>query len=99
VLLYHPPLSEQARARLTILRDTEDGFLIAQKDLDLRGPGEVLGTRQTGAMQLRIADLGRDQGLLGPAQRLADEILERYPERVAPLIERWVGGRSDYARV
>ncbi len=99
VLLFHPPLSEQAHARLRILRDTDDGFLIAQKDLELRGPGEVLGTRQTGAMQLRIADLGRDQGLLGMAQRLADEILARYPERVAPLVERWVGQRGDYARV
>jgi ATP-dependent DNA helicase RecG len=99
VLLFHPPLSEQAKTRLAILRDTDDGFVIAQKDLELRGPGEVLGTRQTGAMQFRIADLGRDQALLARAQRLADEILERFPERAGPLIERWVGRGGDYARV
>ncbi len=99
VLLFHPPLSEQARSRLQILRDTDDGFLIAQRDLEMRGPGEVLGTRQTGDMQFKVADLSRDQGLLPLAQRLADEILERYPDRSSPIIDRWVGRRGEYARV
>ena len=64
MLLYRPPLSELARERLGVLRETNDGFAVAQKDLELRGPGEVLGTRQTGVMQLRVADLLRDADLL-----------------------------------
>ena len=99
VLLFRPPLSQQARDRLQTLRDTDDGFVIAQRDLDRRGPGEVLGTRQTGDLQFRVADLSRDGRLLAMAQRLADEILERHPERTTPLIERWLKQRRDYARV
>jgi ATP-dependent DNA helicase RecG len=99
VLLYHAPLGEAAQQRLAVLRDTTDGFVIAQRDLELRGPGEVLGTRQTGEMQFRIADLLRDQPMVGQVQRAADLILERYPDRVDPLIRRWVGERSHYAGV
>jgi ATP-dependent DNA helicase RecG len=99
VLMYHPPLSEQARARLGILRESNDGFEIARKDLELRGPGEVLGTRQTGLLQLRIADLQRDQALLPEVNRVAGELLRRHPERVQPLIRRWLGDRDRYGQV
>jgi ATP-dependent DNA helicase RecG len=99
VLLYHTPLGEAARERLATMRDTTDGFAIAQRDLELRGPGEVLGTRQTGEMGFRIADLLRDQPLVADVQRAADLILAGYPERVDPLIRRWVGEKSRYASV
>jgi ATP-dependent DNA helicase RecG len=96
VLMYHQPLSNNAQGRLAVLRESNDGFVIAQKDLELRGPGEVLGTRQTGEMQFRIADLLRDQPLLPQVQQAAMLMLERFPEGVDPLIRRWVGGRERY---
>ena len=99
ILLYKPPLTEVAEARLRVLRSTTDGFAIAQKDLELRGPGEVLGTRQTGLMQLRVADIVRDADLLPEVIRISDELLTRHPERVDPLIERWTRGGSEYAKV
>jgi ATP-dependent DNA helicase RecG len=99
VLLYKPPLSALARERLGVLRDTNDGFAVAQKDLELRGPGEVLGTRQTGVLQLRVADLVRDADLLPRVIELSDELLERHPERVAPLIRRWSRGATEFAKV
>ncbi|MCW8906018.1 MAG: ATP-dependent DNA helicase RecG [Sedimenticola sp.] len=96
VLMYHPPLSQNAQQRLGVMRESSDGFLIAQKDLELRGPGEVLGVRQTGEMQFRIADLLRDQPLLEEVQAAAELMLERYPKRVPPLVRRWVGERQHY---
>jgi len=99
VLMFHPPLSANARQRLAVMRDTNDGFVIASKDLDLRGPGEVLGTRQTGEMELRIADLVRDQDQLADVQAAAELILSRYPSHAAPLIRRWLGERQDYGAV
>ena len=96
VLMYHPPLSANAQERLAVMRQTSDGFVIAQKDLELRGPGEVLGTRQTGEMQFRIADLLRDQALLPQIQQAAQIILDNYPDRVAPLVRRWIGQRVRY---
>ena len=99
ILLYKAPLSDVADARLRVLRATTDGFAIAQKDLELRGPGEVLGTRQTGLMQLRVADIVRDADLLPEVIRISDELLTRYPQRVEPLIERWTRGDSEYAKV
>ena len=99
VLMYHAPLSQNARQRLAILRETSDGFLIAQKDLEMRGPGEVLGTRQTGEMQLRIADLVRDQALLDDVREAADLMLREYPQNAAALVERWLGQRADYGKV
>jgi ATP-dependent DNA helicase RecG len=99
VLLYKPPLSALARERLSVLRATNDGFAVAQKDLELRGPGEVLGTRQTGVLQLRVADLIRDADLLPRVIELSDELLERHPERVAPLIRRWSRGVAEFAKV
>jgi ATP-dependent DNA helicase RecG len=99
VLMYHPPLTVNARQRLAILRETNDGFQIAQKDLEMRGPGEVLGTRQTGEMQLRIADLVRDQALLDDVRAAAELLLRRYPENAAALVRRWIGQRADYGKV
>jgi ATP-dependent DNA helicase RecG len=99
VLLYKPPLGALARERLGVLRETTDGFVVAQKDLDLRGPGEVLGTRQTGVQQLRVADLARDADLLPRVIELSDQLLERHPERVAPLIRRWSRGATQFAKV
>jgi len=97
VLLYRPPLGGQARARLDVMRETTDGFRIAEKDLELRGPGEVLGTRQTGQIAFRVADLVRDASLLPAVQRIAADLAADTPERVERLIERWVGGAARYA--
>ena len=99
VLLYRAPLSKQARERLAILRESTDGFEIARKDLEMRGPGEVLGTKQTGDMQFRDRRSGSDEALLPAAQQTADLILDQYPENVRPLMERWFGGKSDYGGV
>jgi ATP-dependent DNA helicase RecG len=99
VLLYKPPLSELARERLKVMRATNDGFAVAQKDLELRGPGEVLGTRQTGVEQLRVADLLRDADLLPAVIEVSDRLLAEHPERVAPLIRRWSRGAAEYAKV
>ncbi len=99
VLLYRPPLSPMARARLATIRDTNDGFRIAHRDLELRGPGELLGRRQTGLAQLRIADLSRDADLL-PDVRTAASLLQQHgAERVAALRMRWIGEREQYGRV
>lgn len=99
VLMYHGALSEMARARLAVMRETNDGFVIARKDLELRGPGEVLGTRQTGNMQLRIADLLKHQFLLDDVNRWVDQLLQQHPQSVAALLQRWIGERSQYANV
>jgi ATP-dependent DNA helicase RecG len=99
VLLYRPPLSEVARERLDMLRRTTDGFAIAQKDLELRGPGEVLGIRQTGVAVLRVADLLRDADLLPSVVVAADRIEQEFPSRVAPLIRRWIKAGTEYAKV
>jgi ATP-dependent DNA helicase RecG len=99
VLLYRAPLSQLARARLEVIRETFDGFQIAQRDLALRGPGELLGTRQTGLAQLRVADLARDADLLPRVQEAAELMLRAYPQHVAPLATRWTGAGERYARV
>jgi ATP-dependent DNA helicase RecG len=99
VLMYHPPLGGVAQARLAVMRETNDGFEIARRDLEIRGPGEVLGTRQTGEMQFRIADLLRDQDLVPGVQALADRLLAQHPESVAPLMHRWIGSKVQYADV
>jgi len=97
VLLYQPPLSAMARQRLDVLRETSDGFRIAEKDLELRGAGELLGTRQTGQLQLRIADLARDAALLPAVQRAGEVILRDHAPLVNQLIARWIGGSMKYA--
>lgn len=99
VLLYQTPLSNMARARLETMRETNDGFLIAEKDLELRGPGEVLGTRQTGEMQFRLANLGRDQHLLPDIQTAADELLQKHPGIVKQIIQRWIGSRLSLGKI
>jgi ATP-dependent DNA helicase RecG len=99
VLLYNPPLGELARQRLDILRQTTDGFRIAEKDLELRGPGEVLGTRQTGMMQFRVADLARDAHLLDRIPPVAQTLLEHHPQQVDKLIQRWIGEASRFVSV
>ncbi len=98
-LIYRAPLSQYATARLAALRDTGDGFEIARKDLELRGPGEVLGTRQAGMLQLHIADLARDQHLLPEIERTAALLLSSYPGHVQPLIRRWLGEDVRYGEV
>ena len=98
VLLYSPPISGNGSARLKIMRQTTDGFKIAEKDLELRGPGEVLGTRQTGDMQLHIADLQRDAYMLPQIKQLAESLLLNHPENVDPLIARWLGQAEIYAQ-
>jgi len=90
VLLYQPPLTELAQSRLQIVRETNDGFVIAQKDLELRGPGEVLGTRQTGVMNLKIADLQKHQELLTEVTKAGRMMFEQYPEQCRALIKRWL---------
>jgi ATP-dependent DNA helicase RecG len=99
VLLYRSPLSEVARARLAALRETGDGFEIARRDLELRGPGELLGTRQTGLAQLKVADLMRDADLLDAVRTAATRMLAEHPERIASLRARWVAQGEEYARV
>ncbi|MEX1196498.1 MAG: ATP-dependent DNA helicase RecG [Pseudohongiellaceae bacterium] len=99
LLLYQTPLSRAGRERLMIMRDSNDGFHIAEQDLRLRGPGQVLGTRQTGLMDFRVADLQRDQALLSLTLPVADRLLKEYPEHVTPLIQRWLGERELYGNV
>jgi len=99
VLLYRPPLSEPARARLAALRESYDGFAIAQRDLELRGPGEVLGVRQTGALPLRIADLLRDADLLPAVRWAADTLLLDYPRQAEAVMQRWIGEDARYGEV
>jgi len=99
VLLYKSPLGEHARFRLAALRDTTDGFEIARKDLELRGPGEVLGTRQTGAQKMRVADLARDCDLLPEVLALGKKMMRNHPERVPVLIRRWMRSAQEYGHV
>ncbi len=99
VLLYKPPLSSIAHARLAVLRECNEGFKIALRDMELRGPGEVLGTRQTGEQSLRVADLLRDGDLLNAARYAADRLLREHPDRVEPLIRRWIGVGARYGEV
>jgi ATP-dependent DNA helicase RecG len=99
LLLYRAPLSALARQRLAVIRDTSDGFEVARRDLELRGPGELLGTRQTGLAQMRVADLLRDADLLPRVQIAAEALLRDWPSHVGPLIRRWVGHAEQYGRV
>jgi len=99
VLMYQAPISHYAKQRLSILRETTDGFKVAQRDLELRGPGEVLGTRQTGEVSLRIADLLRDNDLLPAVQQAAAQLFQHHPDIVAVLIKRWLGKAEQYGHV
>ena len=99
VLLYQPPLGDMARTRLSALRETNDGFEIARRDLELRGPGELLGTRQAGLPAFHIADFLRDHAWLPRVHAAAEQLQTRYPERVEPIVRRWLGGAEQYAGV
>ena len=98
VLLYSSPISANGSARLKTMRETNDGFVIAEKDLELRGPGELLGTRQTGDMQLQIADLQRDAHLLPQIKQAAELLIKQHPQSVDPLIDRWLGNNQQYSQ-
>ncbi len=98
-VLMYKKLSQQARERLGVMRETSDGFEIARRDLALRGPGEILGTRQTGLLQFKIADLQRDQLLVEQVARVADRLLENHSSCTEALIERWTGAASRFADV
>lgn len=98
VLLYHAPLSKTAQKRLGVLRESNDGFVIAQRDLEIRGPGELLGTKQTGLADFKIADLVRDQRLIPEVQRIARYLHQNYPQNATAIIDRWLGERDIYSK-
>lgn len=97
ILLYQPPLSEMARARLKIIYENHDGFEIARQDLTLRGPGEFIGSRQSGVPLLRFADL-EDEGLVMAAREAAEEMLAHWPQEAERHLERWLAGRAELLR-
>jgi len=99
LLLYQAPLSQLAKERLAVMRETTDGFKVAERDLQLRGPGEVLGTRQTGDVSLRIADLVRDSDLLPAVQKAAAILQQEYPDLIDLLIKRWLGNNERFGHV
>lgn len=99
VLLYRSPMSEVARERLSVMRSTNDGFEISRRDLELRGPGELLGTRQTGLMEMRVADLIRDADLLPHVQAAAELMLKENEDNIAPLLRRWIGQDERFGKV
>lgn len=99
ILLYQNKLSETARARLKVIYESNDGFAIAQADLNLRGPGEYLGTRQSGVPMLKIADLNRDADLLQAAKNCADDLIQQYPAAVEKHLERWLASAADLVKV
>ena len=92
------PLSPTARERLATMRETTDGFEIARRDLEIRGPGEFLGARQSGEAMLRFADLQTDAWLVEYAQAAAEMMLERFPDAVETHLSRWLGGREHYLK-
>ncbi|MDC8831984.1 ATP-dependent DNA helicase RecG [Alteromonas gilva] len=96
VLMYQSPLSKTATKRLAVLRESNDGFYIAQQDLEIRGPGELMGTRQTGIAELRIADIVRDAALIPQVQDIAERLWQEYPSRAQAIINRWIGAREHY---
>ena len=97
VLLYGKKLSNNGKERLRILRESSDGFVIAEKDLELRGPGEFLGTRQAGDMNYRLADPLRDNELLPLVHELGADIYENDPQNAKRIIRRWIGSNVQYA--
>ena len=99
LLLYQTPLSNNGKKRLTVMRESTDGFYIAEKDLELRGPGQVLGTQQTGLMTFRVADIGRDASLLDSVKVASEKITAQHPDIIDPLIRRWIGERIHFVNV
>jgi ATP-dependent DNA helicase RecG len=99
VMLYKQPLGQLAKSRLGVLRETNDGFIVAQRDLELRGPGELLGTRQTGLPEYRIANLVRDADLMPGVQKAASVIAEKHPDAERAIVDRWLGDAHHYGKV
>jgi ATP-dependent DNA helicase RecG len=99
VLLYKGPLGRIAKERLAVLRDTNDGFVVAQRDLELRGPGELLGTRQTGLPDYRVANIVRDASLMPQVQMTAEELRKSAAGRAAAIVRRWLGDAGRYGKV
>ena len=99
ILLYQTPLSKAGKQRLSVMRESTDGFYIAEKDLELRGPGQVLGTHQTGLMSFKVADISRDADILDQVKDASEIVLEKYPDIIDPLIQRWLGDNVHYANV
>ncbi|NNF41295.1 MAG: hypothetical protein HKN64_07930 [Woeseiaceae bacterium] len=99
MLLYKPPLGNIAKQRLAVLRDTNDGFVVAQRDLELRGPGELLGTRQTGLPDYRVANLVRDAALMPEVQITAELLRQDAAETATAIVRRWLGDARRYGKV
>ena len=99
VLLYHPPLGPVAKQRLNVMRESQDGFYIAEKDLQIRGPGELFGSRQSGAMQFKLADLMRDAHMLKDVRQLADDLLENDKSTAYALMDRWLTKPEELSQV
>ena len=99
ILIYKKPLSSMAKMRLSAIRESNDGFYISEKDLELRGPGELLGTKQKGIIGLKIADIARDAHLLPKINKLCADFEENYPKQAEKLIHRWVGNQIEYRKV
>ncbi len=100
LLLYKAPLAPLAKERLRVIRETNDGFQIAERDLILRGPGELLGTRQTGVAQMRVADVVRDRDLIPEVDKAAELLLQQAdPANIAALTARWIGSDEQYGRI
>ena len=97
VLMYKPPLGKISQKRLQVLRDSQDGFIISEKDLEIRGPGEVLGTKQTGIAEFKVANLMRDRKMIPTVQHYARELLRKYPDIAENLIKRWLNNREIYS--
>ena len=99
MLIYKPPLGKIAKARLECVRDSTDGFVIAERDLELRGPGEVLGTKQAGISDFRIADIGRDRPMLPLVRATAEELITEDIALAKQIIQRWLTDRIEYGNV
>jgi len=99
VLMYKSPLSKNGNERLSIMRETTDGFKIAEKDLQLRGAGELLGKRQAGFMRFKVADIERDAEMLEQVAECAEGILQQRADLVEPLVHRWISNSVEYAQV
>ncbi|HDR1028802.1 TPA: ATP-dependent DNA helicase RecG [Pasteurella multocida] len=99
VLMYKPPLGKISQKRLQVLRDTQDGFVISEKDLEIRGPGEVLGTKQTGVAEFKVANLMRDRKMIPTVQYYARRLIVEQPEVATKLIQRWINQREIYTNV
>ncbi|MDU7785864.1 MAG: ATP-dependent DNA helicase RecG, partial [Aggregatibacter aphrophilus] len=97
VLMYKPPLGKISQKRLQVMRDTQDGFVISEKDLEIRGPGEVLGTKQTGITEFKVANLMRDRKMLPTVQFYAKQLVQKYPQQAELLIRRWLNNREIYS--